>query len=156
MDERERERQQAVGRVQDTERDELVSRLRLHEERAVVEILPQQHGAVTIRRVVTERQEVVPITLRSERLEITVQEGAGGQAMLNGEALEVGRTYEVPLYEERAQVEKQVYPLSDVTITKQARTYTQTEEITLRREELDVEDPQGLVRDRTMPEGHKP
>lgn len=133
------------------ERRELIERLRLHEERALVEVVPETVGAVTIRRVVTERQENVPITLRREHLEITVRENTGGQATLNGEALEVGRVYEVPLYEERALIEKQVYPLSDVTIAKEARVYTQTQEITLRREELAVEDPQGLVRERTMP-----
>lgn len=133
------------------ERRELIERLRLYEERANVEVVPEVVGAVTIRRVVTERQEMVPITLRREHLEITVKENTGGRATLNGEELEVGRVYEVPLYEERAQFEKLVYPLSDVTIAKEARTYTQTQEVTLRREELAVEDPQGLVRERTMP-----
>ncbi|MDL2343134.1 YsnF/AvaK domain-containing protein [Deinococcus sp. MIMF12] len=133
------------------ERREVLERLRLHEERATVEVVPEAAGAVTIRRVVTERQENVPITLRSEHLEITVRDNTGGRATLNGEELEVGRVYEVALYEERALIDKQVYALADVTVAKEARTYTQTQEITLRREELAVDDPQGLVRDRTMP-----
>ncbi|MBB5233476.1 DUF2382 domain-containing protein [Deinococcus budaensis] len=131
-----------------SETREIVERLRLHEERATVEVISEQLGAVTVRRVVREREEVVPITLHSEYLEITVQEGTGGRVTLRGEPLEVGRTYEVPLYEERAVIDKQIYPLSDVTIAKQARSYVQTERLTLRREELDVEDPLGLVRDR--------
>lgn len=130
---------------------EVIEQLRLHEERAVVEVIPEQMGAVTIRRVVTEREETVPITLHSEHLEITVRADTGGRVTLDGEVLEVGRLYEVPLYEERALVQKQVYPLSDVSIARQARTYTHKETITLRREELDVTDPQGLVRDRVMP-----
>lgn len=146
----EEERMTAAGLSGADERREVLERLRLHEERATVEVVPEAAGAVTIRRVVTERQENVPITLRSEHLEITVRENAGGRATLDGEELEVGRVYEVPLYEERAQFEKLIYPLADVTIAKEARTYTQTQEITLRREELAVEDPQGLVRDRTM------
>lgn len=162
MDEQDRQRQQAelvtnttqsqnTTEIHRIESREVVETVRLHEERAVVEVLPQEVGAILIRRVVTEREETVPIILHSEYLEITVREGAGGRVTMNGEALEVGRTYQVPLHEERAVIDKQVYPLSDVTIAKQARTYTQTERITLRREELDVEDPQGLVRDRTMP-----
>ena len=126
--------------------------LRLHEERAVVEVVPESLGAVTIRRVLTQREETVPITLGREHLEITVNEGSGGRVLMNGEVLEVGRTYEVPLYEERAVIEKQAYPYSDVQIAKQRETYQQVERLTLRREELEVEDPQGLVRDRTMPD----
>lgn len=139
--------------TQTLETREIVDRLRLHEERAIVEVIPEQVGAVTVRRVVREREEVVPITLHSEYLEITVREGTGGRVTLKGEPLEVGRTYEVQLYEERAVVDKQIYPLSDVTIAKQSRSYTQTEHLTLRREELDVEDPMGLVRDRLRTDG---
>jgi len=161
MDERRLEPQQGAEGTQTTESRttetrEVIERLRLHEERAIVEVIPEQMGAVTVRRVVREREEVVPITLHSEYLEITVQEGTGGRVTLKGEPLEVGRIYEVPLYEERAVVDKQVYPLSDVTIAKQARSYTQTERVTLRREELDVEDPMGLVRDRLRTDGNEP
>lgn len=137
---------------QPTETREIIEQLRLHEERAVVEVVPEQMGAVIIRRVVSERQETVPITLHSEHLEITVKADTGGRVTLDGEVLEVGRLYEVPLYEERALVEKQIYPLSDVSIARQARAYTHTEQITLRREELDISDPQGMVRDRVMPD----
>lgn len=151
---------ETTGRTVTTEQisdlRKVVETLRLHEERAVVEVVPESLGAVTIRRIVTERQEVVPITLGSERLEITVREGVGGRVTLNGEVMEVGRTYEVPIYEERALINKEIYPLSDVTIAKQRETYQQVEKVTLRREELDVEDPQGLVRDRTMPESSEP
>ncbi|BDP42221.1 hypothetical protein DAETH_21900 [Deinococcus aetherius] len=126
--------------------------LRLYEERAVVDVVPETLGAITIRRVLTQREEVVPITLGREHLEITVTEGSGGRVTMNGEVLEVGRTYEVPLYEERAVIDKQTYPYSDVRIAKQRETYQQVERLTLRREELEVEDPQGLVRDRLMPD----
>ncbi|MEW6420992.1 MAG: YsnF/AvaK domain-containing protein [Deinococcota bacterium] len=135
MDEQERERQQAA---ETDERREVVGQLVLHEERAEVEVLRELAGTVQIRRVVTERQETVPITLISERLEITVTEG-GGRVRMNGEELEPGRTYTVELSEERAQIHKQVYPFQEVTIAKQRETFTQTEQVTLRREELDVQ-----------------
>lgn len=123
-----------------------LDRLTLHEERAKVEVIREQVGAVSIRKVIRERQEVIPVTLTTETLEITVQDGAG-KVTLNGEALEAGRTYEILIHDEKAVVEKQVVALSDVTLSKQAHTFTHTEEVSLRREELDVRDPQGLVRE---------
>lgn len=120
--------------------------LTLHEERARVEVLREQAGSVSIRKVVKEREEVIPVTLTTETLEITVKDGAG-KVTLNGEVLEPGRSYEVLVHDEKAVVQKEVFALSDVTLNKETRTYTHTEHITLRREELDVRDPQGLVRD---------
>lgn len=117
---------------------QIVEQLRLHEERAEVDILRERAGQVQIRRVVVERQETLPVTLRRELVEITVKEG-GDRVLLNGEELEPGRTYELEVYEERAEVVKRVYPFQDVTIAKQAQTFTHDEEVTLRREELDVE-----------------
>ncbi|GAA5501626.1 hypothetical protein Dxin01_01362 [Deinococcus xinjiangensis] len=123
-----------------------LERLTLHEERAKVEVLREQVGSVSVRKVVRERREVLPVTLTTEILEISVTDGAG-KVLLNGEALEAGRTYEVIIRDERARVEKQVFALSDVTLSKQANTVTHTEEVTLRREELEVRDPNGLVRE---------
>ncbi|WP_216319354.1 YsnF/AvaK domain-containing protein [Deinococcus aestuarii] len=144
------ERTVTTEQVRDLRRVEGI--LRLHEERAVVEVVPEALAAVTIRRVLTQREEVVSIALGREHLEITVKEGQGGRVLMNGEALEVGRTYEIPVYEERAVIDRQTFPLSDVVIAKQRETYEQVERVTLRREELEVEDPQGLARDRLMPD----
>ncbi|TDE85435.1 YsnF/AvaK domain-containing protein [Deinococcus sp. S9] len=138
MNERERAGQAGQQDTATDERREVVGQLVLHEERAEVEVLREQTGSVQIRRVVTERQETVPITLVSERLEITVTDG-GGRVVMNGEALEPGRTYTIELSEERVQIHKQVYPLQEVTIAKQRETVTHTEQVTLRREELDVQ-----------------
>lgn len=120
--------------------------LTLHEERAKVEVRREQAGAVSIRKVVRERQEVIPVILISETLEITVQDGAG-KVRLNGEELEAGRTYEILIHDEKAVVEKEIFALSDVNLSKQTHTTTYSEEVTLRREVLDVRDPQGLVRE---------
>lgn len=123
-----------------------LDRLTLLEERARVEVLREQVGSVKIRKVVREREEVIPVKLTTETLEITVADGAG-KVTLNGEVMEPGRTYEVLIHDERAVVEKQVFAQSNVTLRKEATTYTHTEQVTLRREELDVRDPQGLVRE---------
>lgn len=138
MDDRERAGQAGQQDTAADERREVVGQLVLHEERAKVEVLREQTGSVQIRRVVTERQETVPITLVSERLEITVIDG-GGRVRMNGEELEPGRTYTIELSEERVQIHKEVYPLHEVIIAKQRETVTHTEQVTLRREELDVQ-----------------
>lgn len=130
----------AAGRLSENgEGRQVMSRLVLHEERAQIEIERERLGQVQIRRVVTEREEVVPITLRREVVEITVTEGGNGSILLNGETLEVGRTYEFEMYEERAEVQKRVYPFQEITIGKRLESFTQTEQIALRREELDVD-----------------
>ncbi len=123
--------------------------LTLHEERAVIDVVKEQAGAVTIQKVLRERQETIPVTLSSEVLEITVREGAG-KVMMNGEVLEPGRTYEVLLQDERAEVLKHVFAVSEVDLKKKMQTFTHTETVTLRREELDIRDPNGLVQDVTL------
>lgn len=123
-----------------------LGRLTLHEERANVEVVRGGAGSVSVLRRVVEREELVPVQLVRETLEITVQNGQG-LVTLNGEALEPGRTYEVLVREERAEVTKQVYALSDVVLSKQSRTVTHEEAVTLRRETLDVRDPHGLTRE---------
>ena len=130
----------STGRLAENgEGRQVLNRLVLHEERAQIEIERERLGQVQIRRVVTEREEVVPITLRREVVEITVTEGGNGSVLLNGETLEVGRTYEFEMYEERAEVQKRVYPFQEITIAKRLEAFTQTEQIALRREELDVD-----------------
>lgn len=118
--------------------------LTLHEERARVEVTREVYGSVTINKVVTERQELVPVMLRTEKLEITIAPGAG-EVMIDGVALEPGRTHEVLLLEEHATIQKEVYPALDVQIWKESRVVDQSETLSLRREVLEVIDPMGLA-----------
>lgn len=146
-----------------------VGRLQLLEERAVVNVERVGMGQVQIRKVVHERQEMVPVTITSEVLEITVSsvpagtaqagqaavapsagsQSAGSQGvrevLIDGQPLEAGRTYTIPLTEERYQVVKQVYPISDVVVRKRVQTETHQEAVALRHEELDVRADEGLV-----------
>lgn len=144
-----------------------VGRLQLLEERAQVQVLREGIGQVQVRKVLRERQEMVPVTLSSEVLEIVVtpvaqgaaahaaagsvtEGGAMGQGvsqiLIDGKPLQVGQSYEIPLTEERVQVVKQVYPISEVLIRKQAQSTTHQETVMLRHEELEVLDEQGLAR----------
>lgn len=152
--------------------DAEVGRLQLLEERASVQVERQGIGQVQVRKVVRERQEMVPVTLTTEVLEIVVTPAAQGtgaqnvgdtqvaaastagatgnggvsQVLIDGKPLEAGQTYEIPLTEERVQVVRQVVPLSEVVVRRQAQATTHEETVTLRREELEVLDEQGLAR----------
>lgn len=125
---------------------ENLDKITLHEERARVDVVREQAGAVSIRKVLVERTETIPVTLTREVLEITVKAGTG-KVLLDGKVLEPGQTYEVLVQDERAMVQKEIYAVSDVTLHKQVQQTTHTEQVTLRREELEVSDPQGLVRE---------
>lgn len=144
-----------------------VGRLQLLEERAQVQVLREGIGQVQVRKVLRERQEMVPVTLSTEVLEIVVTPVAQGaaahaaagsvteggamsqgvsQILIDGKPLQVGQSYEIPLTEERVQLVKQVFPLSEVLIRKQAQSTTHQETVMLRHEELEVLDEQGLAR----------
>ncbi|MDO4245474.1 MAG: DUF2382 domain-containing protein [Deinococcus sp.] len=140
-----------------------LGRLQLLEERAVVNVERVGMGQVQIRKVVHERQEMVPVTITSEVLEITVASvpagatqpgqvaGAAGsqgvrEVLIDGQPLEAGRTYTIPLTEERYQVVKQVYPISDVVVRRRVQTETHQETLSLKREELDVQADESLIR----------
>ena len=144
-----------------------VGRLQLLEERAQVQVLREGIGQVQVRKVLRERQEMVPVTLSTEVLEIVVTPVAQGaaahaaagsvteggamsqgvsQILIDGKPLQVGQSYEIPLTEERVQLVKQVFRLSEVLIRKQAQSTTHQETVMLRHEELEVLDEQGLAR----------
>lgn len=129
-------------------------RLVLYEERAKVDVVRESQGAVTVRKVVTEREEMIPVTLRRECLEIVVQPGAGC-VRLDGKDLEAGQTYQVELSNERATVQKEVVAVSEVSFEKRAVTEEVKQAVTLRREVLDVQDPQNLIANRAEIEGEQ-
>lgn len=128
-----------------------LNHLTLHEERARIDVVREVYGSVTINKVVTERQELLPVMLRTEKLEITIAPGAG-EVMIDGVALEPGRMHEVLLLEEHATVHKEVFPALDVQIWKESRVVDQSETISLRREVLEVIDPMGLAHESSQRE----
>lgn len=123
--------------------------LTLHEERSRVNLLREVYGSVTINKIVTEREELVPVMLRTERLEISIAPGAG-EVMIDGVLLEPGRVHEVLLLEEKATIQKEVFPAVDVQIWKASRVVDHSETVSLRREVLEVIDPLGLARESTQ------
>ncbi|MGM9319369.1 YsnF/AvaK domain-containing protein [Deinococcus aquaticus] len=130
----------------------LVTRLDLLEERASVQVTRESVGEVALRRVVREEEVLMPVTLSREFLELTVRAG-GGQVILDGEPLEAGRTYEVLLSEERAQIVKTVYATQQVEVFKRTRTEPFQRNVTLGREVLEVTGRTDLVTERPVVSG---
>ena len=127
----------------------LVTRLDLLEERASVQVTRESVGEVALRRVVREEEVLMPVTLSREFLELTVRPG-GGQVLLDGEPLEAGRTYEVLLSEERAQIVKTVHATQQVEVFKRTRTEQFQQSVTLGREVLEVTGRTDLVTERPV------
>ncbi|MCD0156618.1 YsnF/AvaK domain-containing protein [Deinococcus sp. 14RED07] len=130
----------------------LVTRLDLLEERASVQVTRESVGEVALRRVVREEEVLMPVTLSREFLELTVRPG-GGQVLLDGEPLEAGRTYEVLLSEERAQIVKTVHATQQVEVFKRTRTEQFQRSVTLGREALEVTGRTDLVTERPVVSG---
>jgi len=120
-------------------------RLQLREERLRLETVSEQVGAVRLTRRVIERVETVEVPLREERVVIEVLPNGGGKVHFEGQDLNEGDVIEVVVYEERVNVEKQIVVNEDVRIRKEMVEHTERVEETLRKEELIVDDPAGLI-----------
>ena len=123
-----------------------VATLTLHEERARIAVTQGAGAQVTVQRRVIEEETQVPVILKREVLElITAPEG--GTVLLDGQALEAGRVYQITLTEERPVIGKEVYPVQQITLRKEWVSETVQQKVTLGREVLDVSGPQELIRE---------
>lgn len=120
--------------------------LELREERALVEKLRESAGHVTVRRERRSHTETFSVELVSETLYITVEARGPAHplAMLGDQELEPGRTYEVTLYREEAQVSKRPVVYEQVRIDKREVVEHRQIPVSLEREELDVETSPGI------------
>ena len=125
-----------------------VATLTLHEERAHIAVTQGAGAQVTVQRRVIEEETQVPVMLKREVLEL-ITSPEGGTVMLDGQALEAGRVYQITLTEERPVIGKEVYPVQQVTLRKEWVSETHQQSVTLGREVLDVSGPQELIRDQT-------
>ncbi len=129
--------------------------LYLYEERARVDVSVESQGQVVFRKKIVEKEEMIPVTIHREILEIVTAPASGSVHIegitLNGQPLEAGRSYEVVLTEERAHVTKQVFPVQEVSVRKQQISEQHTEQVTLRREVLEVDGPTELIHEQTRP-----
>lgn len=134
--------------------------LYLYEERARVDVSVESQGQVTLQKKIVEQQEMIPVTIRREILEIVTAPGTGGLQLegitLDGQPLEAGRSYEIVLTEERAHISKQVYPVQQISVRKRQISEQHSEAVTLRREVLEVDGPAELIHDSSVDRSSEP
>ena len=120
-----------------------VARFALHEERPHVTYHTEKVGDVAFRREVRTTTVHVPVELKTEVLIIEFAQPlqraefqAGRQVVINGIAMELGTRMEVTLQEEKVRIDKQVYAVEEVMISKQTRQESVQVPIELQREVL--------------------
>jgi stress response protein YsnF len=114
------------------------------EERAVVRKRRKVTGAVRVRTVVREAEEVVDEPVSVERAEVErVPVGRWVEAPPG--VRQEGETTVIPVLEEVVVVEKRLRLVEEVRVTRRRRTERAAERVALRREEVVVErlDPAG-------------
>jgi uncharacterized protein (TIGR02271 family) len=134
------------------------TRLRRYEEQLQAQKTPQQVGEVTInKRVVEDRQTIeVPVMREEVRVERRPFDGsttydANGAVTdgnATGEAFQ-GETIRVPVMEEQVEIRKVARPVEEIEISKVTTQDTRQVDDTIRREEFDVDDPQGRATNAT-------
>lgn len=108
------------------------------EEQAVVRKRRKVTGAVRVRTVVREAEEVVDEPFSVERVEVErVPVGRWIEAPV--QARQEGDTTIIPVVEEVVVVERRLRLVEEVRVTKRRRTETASARVTLRREEVVVE-----------------
>jgi stress response protein YsnF len=108
------------------------------EERAVVHKRRKVTGAVRVRTVVREAEELVDEPFSVERVEVErVPVGRWVEAPPG--VRQEGETTVIPVLEEVVVVEKRLRLVEEVRVTRRRRTERAAERVTLRREEAVVE-----------------
>lgn len=118
--------------------------LRLREERLRVEKDVEDAGAVRLGKRVVDRTETVEVPVREERLVVERVPGSG-EVVADGTELREGESIEVPLKREEARVEKETVDAGEVRLRKETVERREQVSENLRREELDVDDPDNLT-----------
>lgn len=96
-----------------------------------------QAGEVELRKVVHEKQEQVPVTLRHE--EVVIERHAVDRPLQSGEGIDMkNEVIEVPVYEERAELQKQARITEEVGLSKRAVEEQQTLTGKTRHEHLEA------------------
>ena len=131
---------QDLGRARNAEE----MRLQLREETLTPVKQAVQSGEVQVQKVVHERQQEIPVNLRHE--EVTIERHAVDRPATEDELSDMtDQVISVPVYEERAELQKQARVREEVTIGKQAVEEQQTLTGTTRHEHLEVNETGNVV-----------
>ena len=115
-------------------------KIRLYEERLLVNKQRQKAGDVSIGKRVETNTANVSVPLEKERIVIERSDVKGRKAVRPGTAnFAGGNVANVELYEETANIEKQAFVREEVSVRKEVETETVTGSETIRREELEVD-----------------
>lgn len=129
-----------LGRARNAEE----MRLQLREETLTPVKQAVQSGEVQVQKVVHERQQEIPVNLRHE--EVTIERHAVDRPATGDELSDMtDQVISVPVYEERAELQKQARVREEVTIGKQAVEEQQTLTGTTRHEHLEVNETGNVV-----------
>ena len=104
----------------------------------------RESGRARLRKYVVEDevQETVPVRREEVRLEREPITDANAGAAMDGPAISE-EEHEVVLHEEEAVVDKQAVPKERVRLDKETETEEQQISDTVRKEEIEIDDPQG-------------
>jgi uncharacterized protein (TIGR02271 family) len=95
-------------------------RVALRDEQLTATKTQQEAGEVQLRKVVHEKEEQIPVTLRHE--EVTISRQAVDRPLEEGDLTDLQEeTIRVPVYEEQAQLQKQGRVREEVTINPEGR-----------------------------------
>ena len=120
--------------------------LTLAEERLVVGTRRVPVGRVRVRREVVHDEVTVTVPVRREVLHVERLDDAGtDQAGPDGTGLDDAQDLEWVLHEERPVVATEVVPVERVRVVVTRTTQEQEVSAVLRREEAELDDPDGVV-----------
>lgn len=115
-------------------------RLRLYEERLVTDKQRHKAGDVVISKQVETNQAEVAVPVQKEKVVISTRSGRGTSSDRPvNQDFQAGEVARIDIYEEQADIQKEVFVREEVNLQKQVEQDTVTARETLRREELDVQ-----------------
>jgi uncharacterized protein (TIGR02271 family) len=118
--------------------DEGAERIELREEEIVPVKQARQAGEVQLQKTVREEEREVPVNLRHE--EVSIERHAVNRPLEGGEIGDLqDEVINVPIYEERAELQKQGRVAEEVVINKDVAEDQQTLRGTVRREDVEIE-----------------
>ena len=121
-------------------------RIQRQEERLTVDKSTQQAGSVHVGKHVVEERQAVDVPV--EREEVTLERHAVDRPATG--ATMTDDSIDVPVYEERVDVEKEARVVEELEVGKRTVADTEHVEDTVRREEFDIDETgTGTGRDRT-------
>ncbi|MEO1635538.1 MAG: YsnF/AvaK domain-containing protein, partial [Cyanobacteria bacterium J06631_9] len=113
--------------------------IRLYEERLVADKDRFKAGSVTVGKRVEAETAQVSVPVEKERVVIERTEPTGTSAATADHAFEDGEVARVDVYEEKANIRKEAVVREEVNVRKESTEEVVSDQVTVRREELDVD-----------------